>query len=350
MFDLNALVRENIRSLVPYSSARSEFSGEAKVYLDANENPNGELNRYPDPIQHELRNRLAQLNDVDTPQVFVGNGSDEVIDLLFRIFCRPSLDRVLVLPPTYGMYAVSAAVNDVAVIEVPLNSEYDIDLVSTLRAIELYLPKLIFLCSPNNPTGNTLSLGCIKRIAEASEGLVVVDEAYIEFSATASLATQLGSLPNLVIMRTLSKYWGLAGARIGYALASESIIALLDAVKPPYNVSSLNQQSALETLSKAAEAERVGHRITKERSRLRFQLSQLDNVRRIYPSEANFLLVEFANADAVYDSLLQNKIIVRNRSNVVPNCLRITVGTQAENDALLSTLAKLNDEKSTVYR
>lgn len=350
MFDLNALVRENIRSLVPYSSARSEFSGEAKVYLDANENPNGELNRYPDPIQHELRKKLAELNDVDTPQVFVGNGSDEVIDLLFRIFCRPSLDRVLVLPPTYGMYAVSAAVNDVEVIEVPLNSEYDIDLVSTLRAIELNQPKLTFLCSPNNPTGNTLSLGCIKRIAEASEGLVVVDEAYIEFSTTASLATQLGSLPNLVIMRTLSKYWGLAGARIGYALASESIIALLDAVKPPYNVSSLNQQSALEALSKTAEAERVGHRITKERSRLRFQLSQLDNVRRIYPSEANFLLVEFANADAVYDSLLQSKIIVRNRSNVVSNCLRITVGTQAENDALLSTLTKLNDEKSTVYR
>lgn len=321
-----------------YSSARDEFTGASGVFLDANENPYGELNRYPDPYQKELKSEINKCTGIDPKNIFIGNGSDEVIDLLFRIFCIPAKDKVLTFSPTYGMYSVSAAINDVELIKSELDADFNIN----YAAIEPLLTdpnlKMILICSPNNPTGNCFDKETIQRILNNFDGIVVVDEAYIDFSDMASCVELLSINPNLVVSQTMSKAWGLAAARIGFAYASEAIITLLNKVKPPYNVSKLNQEAALEALKNIDTYKENKSIILKEKQRLFDALNDLTIVREVYPSEANFFLVEMDDADQMYAFLVAQRIIVRNRNAVVRNCLRITVGTAEENELLITAL------------
>lgn len=346
MFDLKKLIRPNIAALRPYSSARDEFSGSEGVFLDANENPFGELNRYPDPYQRQLKEKLSELKGLPAANMFLGNGSDEVIDLLFRIFCRPGLDRALTFTPTYGMYRVSAGINDVELLELGLNKDFDLDEDLVTKALNQENLKLIFLCSPNNPTGNTLSRESVEKLIRAFKGLVIVDEAYADFCEEPSWKERLEEFPNLVVMQTLSKAWGLAAARVGMAFASTEIIGLLNKVKPPYNISGPNQVAALQALNDRENFQKRLGTIKREKARLLDELSALRLIRKIYPSSANFFLVDVANADRLYHRLLQQKIVLRNRSSQIENCLRITVGTPAENDKLIEAL---KNEESTFY-
>lgn len=331
-FDLKALVRPNIWALHPYSSARDEFTGDEGIFLDANENPFGENNRYPDPHQRLLKKALSERKKISVENIFIGNGSDEAIDLIYRIFCEPRQDRVIICPPTYGMYEVSANINNVEVLRVPLTDQFELDIekILSLQA------KCIFVCSPNNPTGN--SLQNVERLLKDFNGIVVIDEAYIDFSATSSFLEKLADYPNLMVMQTFSKAWGLAGVRVGIAYASSDIIVLMDKTKPPYNVSTLNQAEALKALSNPLEFERQLAIILAQRALLEKELSELPIVRHIYPSDANFLLVEVTDANAIYQYLVDKKVIIRNRNSVVRNCLRITVGTPEENEVLLNVL------------
>jgi histidinol-phosphate aminotransferase len=346
MFDLQRLVRTTIRNLQPYSAARSEFAGMAEVYLDANENafgsPAGDgLNRYPDPMQMTLKERVAHGTGLSPSQIFVGNGSDEAIDLLFRVFCEPGRDQVITCPPTYGMYRVSAEINDIDVLEIRLTSDFQLDVPAVLSGIDENT-KLIFLCSPNNPTGNLMRRESIIEIAEKFKGVVVVDEAYIHYASEPSLKADLERLPNLVILQTFSKAWGMAGARVGLAYSSVSIIGWMNRIKPPYNVSSLAQTAVLKALNDNAQIEKWTQLIVSERARLSEALARLELVEMVYPSDANFLLIKVADAEAVYRSLLEEKIVVRKRNNVelCNGCLRVTIGTQVENDRLLSSLQR----------
>lgn len=346
-FDLDNLVRENIRRLKPYSSARSEFAGSAEVFLDANENAFGSpaghgYNRYPDPLQKELKARVADFNGVDPSQIFVGNGSDEAIDLLFRIFCEPGRDECIVCPPTYGMYQVSADINSAAVKEVPLTSEFQLDVPSVLSAVTP-TTKLIFICSPNNPTGNLMRREDVTRIAEEFSGIVVVDEAYIDFAASESLLTKLAKLSNLVVLQTFSKAWAMAGLRVGLAFASTKIIDLMNRVKPPYNVSGIAQRAVLDAFEKQGEVEGWILATIDERTRLVESFESFEFAQKIYPTDANFVLVRTTDAKAIYEFLVREKIVVRDRSNVqlCEGCLRITVGTGEENTRLLSALARV---------
>lgn len=334
-FDLETLVRPNILALHPYSSARDEFTGDEGIFLDANENPFGERNRYPDPHQRLLKKALSERKQIPVESIFIGNGSDEVIDLIYRIFCEPQRDRVIICPPTYGMYEVSANINNVEVIRVPLNDQFQLDIDKILS----FDTQCIFVCSPNNPTGN--SLQNVERLLREFRGIVVVDEAYIDFSAGDSFLKKLKEYPNLIVMQTFSKAWGLAGARVGVAYASSPIIAFMDKTKPPYNVSALNQEEALKALSHPAEFERELSIILEQRSLLERELKDLSIVHHLYPSDANFLLVEVTDANKIYQYLVDKKVIVRNRNSVVRNCLRITVGTPEENRTLLEELKKL---------
>lgn len=343
-FDLDSLIRPNIRKLKPYSSARSEFEGSADIFLDANENANGSpagnsFNRYPDPLQKQLKDRIAEMNNIPASSIFVGNGSDEAIDLLFRTFCRPGQDEAIICPPTYGMYKVSADINDVVLNEVPLTADFQLDVPAILGAMS-DTTKLIFMCSPNNPTGNRMRREDILSIAGKFRGIVVVDEAYIHFSDEPSLASELGMLPNLVVLQTLSKAWGMAGLRIGLAFASEAIIDVMNRVKPPYNVSGIAQQAALDALNRKREVEGWINDTLGERQRLGNEILQLPFVETIYPSDANFILVKTRNAEDIYSRLISKRIVVRNRNNVelCEGCLRITVGTKEENDRLISAL------------
>lgn len=331
-FDLESLVRPNIRALHPYSSARDEFTGDEGIFLDANENPFGQRNRYPDPHQRLLKKALSERKQIPVENIFIGNGSDEAIDLIYRIFCEPQQDRVIICPPTYGMYEVSANINNVKVLRVPLTDQFelDIDKILSLQA------QCIFVCSPNNPTGN--SLQNVERLLQEFRGIVIVDEAYIDFSAGNSFLEKLPDYPNLIVMQTFSKAWGLAGARVGVAYASAGIITLMDKTKPPYNVSSLNQSEALRALSNPLEFERQLSIILEQRALLEKELKGLSVVHHVYPSDANFLLVEVTEANAIYRYLVEKKVIVRNRSTVIRNCLRITVGTPEENRMLLDEL------------
>ncbi len=341
IFNLETIVRKNILSLKPYSSARDEFSGKDGVFLDANENPFGELNRYPDPYQRELKQNLGQLKKISSENVFIGNGSDEVIDLTYRIFCEPDKDNVIICPPTYGMYEVSANINDVAIQKVDLLPEvFQLDTDKILAAINKNT-KLIFVCCPNNPTGNSVKWADIKKILENFNGIVVVDEAYIDFASYQSLITQLPNYSNLLIMQTFSKAWGLAGARVGIAYADAKIISLFNKVKPPYNVSELNQKAVLKALDNYPEFERMKEIILKEKELIINKLKELPKVKKIHPSEANFLLVEVENADKIYNELVAQKIITRNRNNVVKNCIRITIGSPEENQKLIEALNKI---------
>ena len=339
--DINKLVRKNILNLSPYSSARDEFSGTEGVFLDANENPVGNYNRYPDPHQTELKNVLGKVKSVSPENIFLGNGSDEVIDLIYRTFANPGKDKVIVCPPTYGMYEVSANINDVEIINIPLLANFQLDKEAILQSIEQDAAiKLIFICSPNNPTGNLIE--GIEEIVEKFNGIVVMDEAYIDFSPESSKVQAIHKYNNLIVSQTLSKAWGLAGIRVGYAFAQSEIIALLNKIKPPYNISTLNQQQAIARLQQTEEFESERIEVLAERERLDEQLLKLSIVQKIYPSNANFLLVEMDNANKVYNALVDKNVVVRNRDSVIKNCIRITVGTKQENDILLTELKEIS--------
>ncbi len=338
MFDLTTLVRSNILALAPYSSARDEFSGPDGIFMDANENPFGELNRYPDPLQKQLKLKLAEIKGIPPQNIFIGNGSDEAIDLCFRIFCEPGRDKALIFTPTYGMYKVAASINNIEVLSEPLNSTFQIEENNLTKVLEEEQLKLIFICSPNNPTGNTIK--AVEYIIQNFKGIVIVDEAYADFS-DASLTEKLSWYPNLIILQTLSKAWGLAGARIGMALASKQIISLFNKVKPPYNISSLNNGAALQALNHREVYEARKKVLIAERVKLATALGNLPVIKRIYPSEANFLLVEVSDANKAYNTLLKQNIIVRNRDKEVKNCLRVSVGTPNENQALITALQNI---------
>jgi histidinol-phosphate aminotransferase len=341
MFDLNKITRANIQGLKPYSSARDEFSGSDGIFLDANENPFGELNRYPDPYQQELKQVIKEYRNVDINNIFVGNGSDEIIDLLFRVFCSPSKDKALTFSPTYGMYDVTANINDIELIKIKLNADFDIDYSTLEPFISDSNLKLILICSPNNPTGNCPDIDTIERILKTFNGIVLIDEAYIDFSNEKSFVELIDTYPNMIVSQTMSKAWGLASARVGIAYADSAIIDLLNKVKPPYNVSDLNQQAAIEAINRKGIYQKNKTQILKEKEKLYSRLSELEIVTKIYPSEANFFLVETKNANQVYKELVKQKIIVRNRNNVVRNCIRITVGTADENQILIQALKSI---------
>ncbi|MGK0364346.1 MAG: histidinol-phosphate aminotransferase [Saprospiraceae bacterium] len=344
-FNLEKLVRPNILKLQAYSSARSEFIGKDGILLDANENPFGNLNRYPDPLQKELKSALSNIKRVSTEQIFIGNGSDEVIDLAFRIFCKPGEDKVLTFTPTYGMYKVSAAINDVEVLTVGLDTNFQIDTQNLKPVLQDRNLKIVFLCSPNNPTGNCLRIEDIEFILNNFSGIVIIDEAYIDFSEQKSWKNRLSGFPNLIISQTFSKAWGLAAARVGIAYMSPAILHHYNKVKPPYNVSQLNQNEALLTLRKYEKYEVDLQLILNQKTRLEKTLLGFSFVNKIYPSDANFLLVEVQNANELYDYLKKEEIIVRNRDKEVKNCLRFTVGEEKENDLLLEKLAGFQQQK-----
>lgn len=341
MFNLDKIVRPNIQKLKAYSSARDEFKGEAEVYLDANENPFGTLNRYPDPKQTKIKERLSVIKKVAENQIFVGNGSDEVIDLAFRIFCEPGKDKALTFSPTYGMYDVSASINDVELIKQPLLNDFQINLNQLQPYLDMEEVKIIFICSPNNPTGNCFDDETIAYILENFNGIVIIDEAYIDFSSRASYSTKLEKYPNLIVSQTFSKAWGLAGVRVGVAYANSEVIDLYNKVKPPYNVSTLNQEAVIASLDNLAKFEENKNIIINEKEKLINDLNNLELVKKIYPTEANFILIEVMDANGIYNKLVNQKIITRNRNTLVNNCLRITVGSTDENKRLITALKSL---------
>src|SRR6476661_3235282 len=341
MFELNNILRENIKNLVPYSSARDEFKGDASVFLDANENSYGSpiatpFNRYPDPMQYAVKKRISEIKGVPPRNIFLGNGSDEAIDILFRAFCEPGKDNVIIVPPTYGMYEVSANIYAVAVQKVQLTTDYQLNMEGIAEAINPQT-KLIFICSPNNPTGNSIDRENIETLLANFNGLVIIDEAYINYSRQKTFIQELTEYGNLVILQTLSKAWGLAGLRVGMAFASEEIIEVFNKVKPPYNVNQASQQLALEALSNVEQVNEWIKETVAEREALRKALENLNNVQQVYPSDANFLLAKFDDPKAVYTYLTSLGIIVRDRSKVelCEGCLRITVGTSEENKQLI---------------
>ena len=343
-FDSEKLLRENIKILVSYSSARDEFHGEAKVFLDANENSicstlTKWYNRYPDPHQQKIKEKLSVIKGVPANQIFVGNGSDECIDLLFRAFCNPGKDNVIICPPTSGMYEVSANINDVEIRKAPLLENFQLDLIHLETLVDINT-KIIWLCSPNNPTGNSLHREDIEMVLNNFEGLVVIDEAYINFSRQRSFLPELKEYPNLVVLQTLSKAWGLAGLRLGMAFASKEIIAVYNKVKPPYNISEAVQELVLKALDNIEDVNAMIKEIVAERTRLETELPKLKSVVQVYPSDANSLLVKVVDAKAIYEYLLARQIVVRDRSKVIlcEGCLRITVGTARENDELINAL------------
>lgn len=343
-FDLNSLVRENIKKLKPYSSARSEFSGVAKIFLDANENSLGSpltkwYNRYPDPLQWELKKKISAVKNIAPENILLGNGSDECIDLLIRAFCEPGQDHILICPPTYGMYEVCAHINDVEVKEVPLLQNFQLNLEALENAINGNT-KIIFFCSPNNPTGNSLERSDIEMVLNNFDGIVVIDEAYINYSRHRSFLSQLNDYPNLVVMQTFSKAWGLAALRLGMNFASKEIIAVLNKIKPPYNINQATQELAMKALDHLEEVNEMIRITVKERESLVKELAQFPFVQKIFPSDANFILVKMKEATAVYNYLREQGIIVRNRSNVIlcDDCLRITVGTPEQDRQLTGTL------------
>ena len=344
MFNLQNILRTNIKNLIPYSSARDEFKGEASVYLDANENSFGSpldtnYNRYPDPLQVKVKQRLSEIKGVPPRNIFIGNGSDEAIDILFRAFCRPGIDNVITVPPTYGMYEVSANINDVEVRKVKLNADYQLNLDGISEAIDENT-KIIFICSPNNPTGNSINRSDIETIMANFKGLVVIDEAYINYSRQKTFIQELTEYVNLVVLQTLSKAWGLAGLRLGMAFASEEIIEVFNKVKPPYNINEASQKLALEALQNVDQVNDWIKQTVKEREKLISTLSSAHFVTKIYPSDANFILVKTTNPSDIYNFLVEKGIIVRDRSKVelCEGCLRITVGTPEENELLIHTL------------
>ncbi len=343
MKTLQSLVRPNIWNLQPYSSARSEFQGTATVFIDANENPwNPPYNRYPDPLQRTLKARIAEVKGVPEASIFTGNGSDEAIDLLLRIFCEPGVDNIVAIDPSYGMYQVAADINNVACRKVLLRTDFSLDVDALLAAADAQT-KLIFLCSPNNPTGNSLDRQEMVRLLHTFEGIVVVDEAYIDFASQPSFLPELENYPNLVVLQTLSKAWGGAALRLGMAFASPAIIGLFNKVKYPYNVNLPAQREALALLNKPEQMETQRQKVLEERERLRQAFEAAPFHYKVYPSDANFLLVEVGRANEIYAALVEKGVIVRNRNSVslCRGCLRITVGTVDENTLLLQALEEV---------
>jgi len=347
MFDARGLLRPHLRELIPYSSARDDYQGSFGVFLDANENPLGSItsekwNRYPDPYQAKLKEKIAEIKGISPDHIFLGNGSDEPIDLLFRAFCEPGVDNVIINPPTYGMYKVSADINNVTAREVLLTADYDLDVDGIFESMDMQT-KIIFICSPNNPTGNDVTLSKIEQVLKAYNGLVVVDEAYIDFTDRPSFIEKLSAYPNLIILQTFSKAWGLASLRLGMAFCSPEILSVLNKIKAPYNLSGLTQRTVLEALENKEEKDEMVSEILSSRTELKRLLSELPIVKKIYPSDANFYLVEIDNASEYYKRLIEKKVIVRDRSKVVlcNNCLRITVGTNYENFKLVQALKEI---------
>ncbi len=347
MFDPLKLIRPHLRDLVPYSSARDDYQGDDGIFLDANENPIGSItdqdwNRYPDPYQRKLKEKISEIKAVGTDQIFLGNGSDEPIDLLFRAFCEPGIDNVIINPPTYGMYKVSADINDVQTIEVLLSEDYELDDAGILDAVNTNT-KMVFICSPNNPTGNDLSQDRIDKVIRNFKGIVVIDEAYIDFTNRESYISRLDEFPNLVVLQTFSKAWGLAGLRLGMAFGSAELLKIPNRIKAPYNLSGLTQETVLMALGNSHKKIEMVAQILKDRAELERDLKGLSIIHKVHPSDANFFLVELDKASKVYADLIHKKVIVRDRSKVVlcENALRITVGTREENKKLIDELRKL---------
>ena len=344
-FDLYRLVRENVRGLKPYSSARDEYTsdGSKMVFIDANESPysNG-INRYPDPQQRQLKTLLAESFSLSPANILLGNGSDEVLDLIFRAFCEPHKDNVITMPPTYGMYKVLAGINAIENREVLLTEGFELDVDRILESVNSKT-KVIFLCSPNNPTGNSFSVKHIEYLLNNFQGLLVVDEAYIDFATQGSWLNKLGQFPNLLVTRTFSKAYGMAGLRLGVCYASEDIITILNRIKPPYNVNELTQRKAFQMIQNTALVEEQIAEILTERDRMIGQLAKISYVKEIYPTDANFILVKVDDADKRYQEILELGVVVRNRSTqpLCYNTLRFTIGTPEENETLLKVLNSL---------
>ncbi|MFZ1783766.1 MAG: histidinol-phosphate transaminase [Ferruginibacter sp.] len=351
-FDLKKIVRENIWNLKPYSSARHEFTGKASVYLDANENAygsplpmtNGErkdYNRYPDPLQWQLKFQLARIKGVPAENICIGNGSDEIIDLACRICCNPGRDNVIICPPTYGMYAVCADINDVDIRNVNLTNDFQLDVAGIMDAADTST-KLLFICSPNNPTGNSMNRADVAFLLTNFQGIVIIDEAYINYSKQKTFIQELTEYPNLIVMQTLSKAWGLAGLRLGLCYASMDIIDLFNKVKPPYNINEASQRIAWESLQHTEQVNEWITEVFEQKITLTRELTNFSFVKRVYPSDANFMLIKVQEADSLYQHLADHEIVVRNRSKEpgCENCLRISIGTPVENQILLSALKK----------
>lgn len=339
IFNILDFVRENVKNLTPYSSARDEFSGVGSVFLDANENPNENgVNRYPDPLQKELKKLIGLTKSLNPAQMILGNGSDEIIDLLFRAFCEPNRDNVVICTPTYGMYEVAAGVNSVQIKEVQLDKNFQPDVKAVLQAADDNT-KMLFLCSPNNPTANLLDESKVEHLLKDFDGIVIVDEAYVDFAPGKSLADKLSDYPNLVILQTLSKAWGMAGIRLGIGLASQDIVEILNRIKPPYNVNILTQEKAFEMLDQEVFSYQLNE-ILEERESLSKVLAGLNFVKKVYPTDANFILVKVDDARALYNYLLSKEIIVRDRSKIkgLEQCVRISIGTKSENEMLSKAL------------
>ena len=346
-FNLDSLVRENIKNLQPYSSARTEYTGDAAIFLDANENSYGSpldvnYNRYPDPLQWQLKQELSKIKGIPPQNIFIGNGSDEVIDLAYRIFCEPGKNNVIICPPTYGMYKVCGNINGVEVREVNLTKYFQLDAEGILQAMNSNT-KLLFICSPNNPTGNNMNRIDIELLMNNFPGIVIIDEAYINYSKQKTFLQELTEYENLVVMQTLSKAWGLAALRLGLAFASKNIIDLFNKVKPPYNINQSSQQLGIKALSGIEEVNANIKSTVEQRNILQEQLSQFNFIQKIYPSDSNFILIKTDDADSLHKFLSAQKIIVRNRSKEVlcENCLRITIGTPEENEILIEALKGL---------
>ncbi|WP_178990519.1 histidinol-phosphate transaminase [Winogradskyella schleiferi] len=342
MFDLKTLVRPNILGLKPYSSARDEFKGNEGVFLDANENPFGTLNRYPNSDQKLLKEKLSQYNGIASKNIFIGNGSDEIIDLIYRIFCTPGKDKALTFTPTFGMYQVAADINAIELITLPLNDEFQINTDNLKPYFKDETLKLIFICSPNNPTGNCFNESDIEFILQNFNGMVIIDEAYADFSDKLSWSQSIETYPNLIVTQTFSKAWALAAARIGIAYASQEVIKLLNKVKMPYNISKLNETAAIEAIENRTTFEANKQIILEEKEKLIQALQKMDIIKKIYPSDANFLLVEVDDADHIYLNLVEQKVITRNRNSLVKNSIRITVGKPEENEKLIKSLLSIS--------
>jgi histidinol-phosphate aminotransferase len=352
-FDLNKILRKNISLLKPYSSARDEFSGEAKVFLDANENSLGSplpkwYNRYPDPHQKQLKQKISLIKKVNAEQVFLGNGSDECIDLLYRCFCEPGKDNVIICPPTYGMYEVSANINDIEIRKALLTEDFQLDLIHLENLVDANT-KLIWICSPNNPTGNSINRDDIETVLNNFNGIVVIDEAYINFAKQRSFIQELSDYPNLVILQTFSKAWGLAGLRLGMAFASSAIVQILDRVKPPYNINQVTQELAIKALDEVGQVNDMIKHIVDMREALAEVFNRIPIIEKVFPSDANFLLVKIKEAKKVYEFLLTKAVVVRDRSNVqlCEDCLRITVGTEKENTELVDAFGAYLENVNT---
>lgn len=345
--NLKKLTRKNVRELKPYQTARDEFKGLATIFLDANENPfPSAFNRYPDPHQSTLKKEIAAIKGVASKQLILGNGSDEIIDLLLRAFCDPGVDNVIIPQPTYGMYSVSAQINNIEIRQPLLNNNFQLNTESIFESIDSKT-KLIFLCSPNNPSGNLLEREAIESILERFEGLVIIDEAYIDFSSEPGWLNALTIRPNLFIIQTLSKAWGLAGLRIGLGFGGEEVIQILSRIKPPYNINSASQKEVMNILDNPNAREKYIELNRVERAKMESRLASLPFVKRIFPSEANFLLIKVDNAMECYRHLIEDKIVVRDRSTLplCENCLRVTIGTPEENSKIIESLLKFNTKK-----